>query len=724
MSIVYEPEQMLFHLSTEHTSYLFRVFDNGYLYHQYWGRRIRTADLSHLWQVYPGLAVNYQNAPDNRYSQDLIPSEYPVFGHGDFRNPAVMVTFPDGNRLLNLQYQSHRIVEGKLELDGLPSLDGASQTLELFLADKLSGVQVLLKYAVFEDCDVISRSAEIINNGAETVRIDRALTFSLDLPPARYDVITLCGCHLRERQVERNPLHSGMQSVESRRGVSSPQFNPFLALAAPETTETAGEAYGCTLIYSGNFFAGAEVDNYGFTRLQMGINPFEFSWELPPEERFITPEAVLTYSGQGLNRMSQNLHDAFRRHLGHASYKNKPRPVVVNNWEGTYFDFDEQKILAMIKACDGLGIDTFVLDDGWFGHRDDDTTSLGDWFVNRRKLPNGFAPLIEQCEAQGMSFGIWIEPEMVSEDSELFRAHPDWAIRHPERPCCRGRNQLVLDLSRKEVAEYLRGCISALLQENRISYIKWDMNRHITDAFSAALPAGRQTELAHRYVLNYYWLMDALCKEFPDVIFEGCSSGGGRFDAGVLYYQPQIWTSDNSDAVSRMRIQYGTTYAYPVQSMTAHVSACPNHQVGRNTPLKTRGLIAMSASFGYELNPLTFTAEEREQVARQVRFYKQTVAPLVVEGDFYRLVSPFETDDCAWMFVSPDQSRAFAVYARQLIRPSVRGVRFKMQGLDPQAIYHIDELDEDFGGDTLMYAGLTVPVLEDFEAVSYTLTRV
>lgn len=723
MGIVFDTEHQLFHLATQHTSYIFSVFDSGFLYHQYWGKRIRTADLTGLWQVYPGLAVNYPGAPDNRYSQDIIPAEYPFFGKGDFRNPAVSVRFENGSRLVSFTYRTHRILTEKPQLDGLPSLHGADAALELVLADEVSGLELLLRYAVFEDCDVITRSAELKNCGAHPAYIERLFSFSLDLPPADYECIDLCGCHLRERQVERTPLRSGMQSIESRRGASSPNFNPFFALVSPHTTEDEGEAYGAALVYSGNFFAGAEQDNYGFVRLQMGINPFQFSWKLGAGECFIAPEAVLTYSACGLNRMSQNFHRAFRYHLGHALYKNKPRPVVINNWEGTYFDFDEQKILSMIRACDGLGLDVFVLDDGWFGKRDDDTTSLGDWFIDREKLPHGLTPLIEQCEAQGMRFGLWVEPEMVSPDSELYRAHPDWAIQDPQRESCLGRNQMVLDLSREDVFQYLLSTIRGLLNENRISYIKWDMNRHITDAYSKLLPAEQQGELAHRYILNYYRLMDALCKEFPQVIFEGCSSGGGRFDAGVLYYQPQIWTSDDSDAIARLRIQYGTSFVYPPECMTAHVSACPNHQVGRMTPFHTRGLVAMSASFGYELNPLTLTEEERAQVKQQVETYKNDFAPLVVGGEFYRLTDPFVKDDCGWMFVSPEQDKAVVVYARQLIRPSVRAVRVKLRGLDPDAVYHIRELSCDMGGDVLMNAGLTVPVLEDFEAVSYTLER-
>ncbi len=723
MPIVYEPNSRVFHLSTQGTSYLFQVFDSGYLYHLYWGKKVRTSDLSYLWQVYPGLAVNYPGAPDNRYSQDLIPAEYPVFGRGDFRNPAFSTTFQDGNRLIDFKYSSYKIYPNERKAKTLPGLSGADAALEIVLEDRIAGLEISLIYAVFESCDVISRRVVVKNCSEKAVRIERVLSMSVDLPPAEYEMVTLCGCHLRERQLERVSVRSGMQSIESRRGASSPQFNPFLALTNPKTSETEGEVYACNLIYSGNFFAGAEKDAYGFVRFQMGINPFDFSWKLSPGESFESPEAVLTYSSKGMGQMSRNFHQLYRNHLGTAAYKNAPRPVVINNWEGTYFDFDEEKILSMIKACDGLGIDVFVLDDGWFGKRDDDTSSLGDWYVNLQKLPHGLQPLIEQCEAQGMKFGLWFEPEMVSPKSALYHEHPDWAIHYNGRPFCLGRNQLVLDLSREDVCQYLYQTVSKVLRENRISYVKWDMNRHITDNYSSALSPDRQPELSHRYIINLYRLMKQFTEEFPEVIFEGCSSGGGRFDPGILYYQPQIWTSDNSDAISRLRIQYGTSFVYPPESMTAHVSVCPNHQMERNTPFKTRGLVAMSASFGYELNPLEFTEKERKMVKEQVRQYKKTVAPLVVKGAFYRLVNPFEKDDGSWMFVSPDQTKAFVVYVRQIAQPVIRGIRLKLQGLDPNAVYHIEELNADFGGDILMNVGLTVPVLGDFESIGYTLEK-
>lgn len=730
MPITYQSETRTFQLDTAHTSYIFRVYKGNYLFHEYWGRRLRPVDLTRLFRTCPtGFSPNWagSTAPDE--SLDLIPAEYPFYGTGDYRSPAVEAAFSDGSRLLDLKYVSHAILPAKPPLPGLPSLDGGDATLEVTLVDPTTGLTVVVSYTVYEDSDVITRHARVVNTTDDIVRVSRALSASVDLPSMDYDLIGLYGAHLRERQVDRRPLRHGMQALESRRGASSHQMNPFLALAAPNADETAGEVYGATLIYSGNFLAAAEADGFCTTRMQIGLNPFDFSWKLEPGESFVTPEAVLTYSAEGLGRMSRNFHRVFREHLGRVKGTDRPNPIVINNWEATYFDFDEEKLKALIQSCRGLGIDTFVLDDGWFGHRDNDTTSLGDWFVHRGKLPDGLKPVIDCCRENGMKFGLWVEPEMVSEDSELYRAHPDWAIRQEGRPFCLGRNQLVLDLSRPEVVAYLKETIGRLLEENDISYIKWDMNRHITDQYSAGLPADRQPELLHRYMLGLYDLLGDLTSRFPQVVFEGCSGGGGRFDAGMLYYMPQTWTSDNSDAIERLKIQWGTSLVYPPRCMTAHVSAVPNHQIGRVTPFGTRGLVAMSASFGYELNPLSLSEEERAAIAEQTASYR-SVSDLVAQGDFYRLASPFEgraeagADDAAWMFVSPDRGRAFMVYVLRLATPGAPARRIKLQGLDPQAVYHIDELDADFGGDELMFAGLATPyAMRDFEALSFTLTR-
>lgn len=730
MPISFQAENRTFQLDTAHSSYILGIHTDGYLFHHYWGRRIRSTDLTRLFKIYgSGFSPNWPGAADYRDSLDLFPAEYPVYGGGDYRSPALEVTFKDGSKLLDLKYVSHSITKEKLPLPGLPHLDGGDSSLTIVLADEPTGLTVEVMYTVYESADIISRHARIINRTGEDVYINCALSASVDLPHMDYDMIGLYGTHIRERQIERSRLRHGMQKLESRRGASSHQMNPFIALASPNADETVGEVYGATLIYSGNFAASAEVDSFNITRLQIGINPFGFSWKLTPDESFVTPEAVLNYSYSGLGQLSRNFHQVFRNHLGKVKETVKPNPIVINNWEATYFDFDENKLCALIDSCKGLGIDTFVLDDGWFGHRNNDTSSLGDWFVNLEKLPNGLKPVIDCCHRNGMNFGIWVEPEMISEDSKLYEAHPDWAIKKSGRPYCTGRQQLVLDLSREEVVTYLKDTLSRLFSENDITYVKWDMNRHITDQYSSALPAERQSELLHRYMLGLYSLLDYLTSQFPQVIFESCSGGGGRFDAGMLYYMPQVWTSDNSDAMERLKIQTGTSMVYPPRCMTAHVSAVPNHQMQRVTPFNTRGLVAMCASFGYELNPLTLTAVEQTAIAEQTAYYRR-IADLIATGDFYRLAGPFDkfnttdADDTAWMFVSPDRSRAFAVYVQRLAVPAGPARVIKLQGLDPEAVYHIEELNQDFGGDELMYAGLAMPYgMADFTAVPFTLVR-
>ncbi len=727
MSVIFNEEKKLFTLSTNNTTMAFSVFDRGYLFSQYYGKKIREADLLRLWQpASSGFTPNYDGAPSGRYALDTIPQEYPVYGGGDYREPAIGVEFQNGSRLLDLVYRSHTITDGNVEPDGLPGLSGGDQTLEVTLVDEFTGLEVILRYVVFENLDIIVRNSRIVNKTGEAMYVTRALSASLDLCEAKYDMISLYGGHNYERQMCREALRHGTQSVGSRRGTSSHFHNPFIALAAPHTTETAGDVYAAALIYSGNFIASADVDYRDAIRLQIGIHPADFRWKLADGEVFTTPEAVLTYSDKGLNAMSHNFHRAIKYHLGHTKHRNAPRPIVINNWEATYFNFDEEKLLALIDSCKGLGIDTFVLDDGWFGHRDNDHTSLGDWFIDRKKLPNGFTPLIEKCESQGMTFGLWFEPEMISEESELYKAHPDWCMRLEGRPYCRGRHQLILDLSRDDVREYLENVISDILSTYRISYVKWDMNRNFTDAYSALLPADQQPEIFHRYVLNLYKLLGALTEKFPDVLFEGCSGGGGRFDMGMLYYDPQIWTSDDSDAIERLKIQYGTSLLYPPQAMTAHVSACPNHQVGRTTPFNTRAAVAMSATFGYELNPLYLSDEERAEIANQTALYHK-IQPLIMDGDFYRIANPFEENNCCWMFVSQDKSEAIVTYVQKL-HFSYWHRHIKLLGLDPDANYRLTELHADtdmvVGGDELMYAGMAIAGCGDFGAKVFMLKKV
>jgi alpha-galactosidase len=725
LPINFDSKTGIFHINTKNTSYIFRIIKEGYVFGGYWGASIDSLDPSRLWQTYPsGFSPNYPGSMHGNIGLDLYPSEYPVYGSGDFRSPAIQVEFPNGSRLLDLRYLSHSITAGdRTPQPGLPQLSGADETLEIVLFDPSTGLEVVVRYAVYEAEDCIARSTAIVNRTNQPLRILRALSASVDILNEDYQMMNLYGAHARERQIERQSIRHGINAIESSRGSSSHQQNPFMTIVSPETTEHSGAAYGFSLIYSGNFLANAELDQFDYVRLQMGINPFDFAWNLEPDQTFCTPEAVLTYSRQGLNRLSQNFHNVFRNHLGASLYRNQPRPIVINNWEATYFNYDEQKLMELIDSCEGLGIDTFVLDDGWFGHRDNDRSSLGDWFVNTKKLPHGLDPLIERCEKRGMKFGLWLEPEMISEDSELYAAHPDWCIRQKGRPYCRGRHQLVLDLSRTDVLDYLKEKLGSLIANHRISYIKWDMNRNITDAYSSALNPAQQPEIYHRYILNLYDLLDYLTTRFPNVLYEACSGGGGRFDPGILYYMPQIWTSDNTDAIERLKIQYGTSMVYPPSSMTSHVSVCPNHQVSRTTPFHTRGLVAMSTSFGYELNPLSLTEQEREDIKKQTSLYRR-ISDLIVEGDFYRLISPFTSERCAWMSVSKDKRRAFVVHIQTLCTSSKPNMRLKMAGLDPHESYYIEERDAVYSGGELMNAGIAISTHGDFKAYSFTLTQV
>ena len=731
MAVFYNEGIKQFVLSTEKTSYIFYVSKTGYIVNLHYGKKLsEKGDYRHLWYSDPVFAPQHEGDVNSKYSLNEMPSEYPAYGSGDYHEAAFGVEFSDGCRLVDTVYESYEILKGTIEPENLPGLSGGDNTLVLTLVDKTTNLKIKLYYCIFEKEDIIARYTIVENTTNEPVIITRALSLNLDLPTSQYDMISFYGYHLEECQLERVRLHHGVQSTGSRRGASGHSHNPAMILASPETDERQGEAYGMALCYSGNFIARAEVDGYGRTRAQIGIHPDDFKWTLSPGESFTTPEAVMTYTDKGLNALSHNFHNVIRNKLGHTKRRDMHRPIVVNNWEATYFDFNEEKILEIVRSCKGLGIDTFVLDDGWFGSekecRNNDDTSLGDWFVAEQKLPRGLTPLIEECEKQGMQFGLWLEPEMISETSELYRNHPDWAIKKAGRPFCRGRNQLILDITREDVYNYLEERLISLLSENRISYIKWDMNRNMSDAYSSSLPPEKQPEIFHRYILQFYRLLRSITEKFPDLIIEGCAGGGGRFDMGNLYFCPQIWTSDDSEAIERLRIQYGTSMIYPPLSMTAHISACPNHQTNRTTPFETRAAVAMSASFGYELNPLNLPENDREKIASQVKSYREN-ADLLEKGDFYRLESPFDKPYSAWMFVSEDLKKARVTFVQQLYRPRLRAV-VKLQGLDEKARYEVtNEAGEKigtFGGDELMFAGMSFEPKSDFEAIVYNLKKV
>ncbi|MCT2196925.1 alpha-galactosidase [Paenibacillus sp. p3-SID1389] len=727
MSIIFQESLKQFHLQSKDMSYIIQLVQ-GYPAHAYWGKKLDVnGNLEHLLMLQERGSFSPNPLEDKRISLDTLPQEYPQYGTSDFRHPAYQVQLEDGSRITELIYRGHRIYPGKPELVGLPSVytetEQEAETLELELVDAYSGLVAVLCYTVFEQFSAIARSVRFVNEGTQPVRLLRAFSAALDFADSDYDCLYLAGAWAKERHVKRKSLDQGSVQLQSRRGSSSHQLNPFLALLRPDANEDQGEVFGFSLIYSGSFAIEAEVDQYATTRVSIGINPFDFSWLLEPGEAFQTPEAVMVYSSEGLGEMSRTYHRLYRTRLCRGAHRDKERPILVNNWEATYFDFNAEKIEAIAKEAADLGIELFVLDDGWFGKRDDDTSSLGDWFVNNKKLPNGLQDLADRVNQLGLKFGLWVEPEMVSPDSDLYRRHPDWCLHVPHRRRTEARTQLVLDFSRADVRDYILGTLSVIFSTVPIAYVKWDMNRNMTEIGSAALSANRQSETAHRYILGLYEVLEKLTTRFPDILFESCSGGGGRFDPGMLYYMPQTWTSDNTDAVERLKIQYGTSLVYPVSTMGAHVSAVPNHQVGRITPLKMRGDVAMSGNFGYELDLTLVTDEEKRIMKEQVSVYKEN-RHLIQNGNLYRLKSPFRGNETAWMFVSEDRTEAIVFYFRVLAEPNAPLRRLKLKGLDPQLDYTVSSLDVNYRGDRLMEVGLPVPNhTEDFVSLWYKLNH-
>lgn len=726
MSIWVDEEQKIFHLQSKDTSYIMRVVKGRYLAHVYWGKKIHTPDVENAqlnrW-------ISFGAAPDGSdksYSLDYIRQEYPTGCQTDYRMPAVQAVFEDGSRAVELVYESYRILPGKPGLQGLPAAyvenEEEADTLEITLSDTLKHMKVILMYTVYKELDVITRSVKIRNESAERIRLEKAVSASVDFETSDYELLDLPGAWGRERHIEKTKLRSGIQELQSRRGASSHQMNPFFALAEPGAGEDRGKVYGFALVYSGNFTAGAEVDQIFQTRAWIGLNGYDFSWLLESGETFQTPEAVMVYSSEGFGKMSRTFHQLFRTRLVRGRYRDEVRPILANNWEATYFDFDEEKILGLARTAKELGIELLVLDDGWFGKRNSDTCSLGDWYVNKEKLPDGIAALAQKVNEAGVKFGLWFEPEMVSPDSDLYRAHPDWCIHIPGRERTECRNQLTLDLSRKEVCDYLIKTIGGILDQVEISYVKWDMNRHMTELGSAGLPPERQKEMPHRYMLGLYRVLEEIVSSHPDVLFESCSGGGGRFDAGMLYYMPQTWTSDDTDAVERLYIQYGTSLCYPVSAMGAHVSAVPNHQANRVTSLKMRGDVAMSGNFGYELDLMKFTEEEKEEVKKQVAVYKE-LREFLPFAQMYRLENPFEGNAAAWQFISEDGNQIFAVYFRILCEVNPGISRMKFTALDPDARYEIIGEDQIYYGDELMEIGLVADFWGDFQSRTWRLKK-
>ena len=706
-------------MQTAKTSYIFKILENGNAGQLYYGPQIPVK------KDYPNLAsreehdcTNTLTIDQSDFQLELIKQEYAGLGKGDYRYPAYQITYPNGSRTSEFEYSGYEVADGKERLKNMPSAfddqGDDSQTLTVTFKDELANLVLQLHYTVFEKEDVIVRSATFINHGQEAVTLDRALSLQLDLPDHDYDMLQFSGSWARERHLIRTPLRSGIQSIGSLRVASSHQQNPFFALARPHTDNHQGAAFGFNFIYSGNFIDSVEVDQFDTTRVLVGINPDDFGWKLANGESFQTPEAVMTYTSDGLNQMSQQLGAFYQDHLINQHFAHQDRPILINNWEATFMDFNEAKLMKIVDQADKLGIEMFVLDDGWFGHRDDDKSSLGDWFVDQKKFSNGISGFADRVHDKGMKFGLWFEPEMISIDSKLYEKHPDWMIATPGRQGTPARNQYVLDMTRQEVVDYLFEHMSAIIKQTKLDYIKWDMNRNITEMYGAKLPADQQLEFPHRYILGVYQLYARLTEAFPKVLFESCASGGGRFDLGMMYYAPQAWCSDDTDAVERIKIQDGTSYGYTQNMWGAHVSAVPNDQVGRLTSLDTRAAVAYFGDFGYELDITKMAADELATIKKQVAFYKQ-YRHLFQFGKFYRLDNPDTNNDnvYGWQVVNEDRSEAILTRFQILNGANPAYIRVYFAGLDPEATYTVNDGEEHFSGAELMNAGYFVPRIMD-----------
>lgn len=692
-----------FHLQNKNSSYIFYVMENGQLGQLYYGKKIKHRDdFSHFFKKPKyGVGIIAHTKENPAFSLEYYKQEYPSYGTTDFRKPAIKLLQKNGSRISNFTYDSHTIIEGKPKLIGLPSSyveeNSEAMTLEIKLVDKTINCNLYLSYTSFSEREVFTRNARLENNGQEEIMIENLMSLSIDFPDYDYEMLHLSGAWGREKHIKERILEKGVQYIDSTRGASSAHQNPFMAIKRKSTTENQGEVYGFSLVYSGNFIAQAEVDHFDVTRITMGINPFDFSWTLNKGESFQSPEAIMVYSQDGLNGMSQSFHNLLRERVARGFWRERERPVLINNWEATYFDFNEDKLIAIAKEASKLGFELFVLDDGWFGERNGDNSSLGDWFVNRRKLPNGLEGLAKKIQEENMKLGLWFEPEMISENSELFRKNPHWVLGVDNRTLSLGRNQYILDLTKEEVRAYIVEELSKRLKEGNISYVKWDMNRNMTEIPSK--------ETAHKYILGLYEILERITSQFPEVLFESCASGGGRFDLGMLYYMPQTWASDNTDAIDRLKIQYGTSLVYPTISMGAHVSDIPNHQTARSTSLDIRNHVAYFGNFGYELDITKYADETKEEVKNFVKFYKEN-RKLLQFGDFIRLQSPFKSNYCSWITVSKDKSEAIVGYYEILgDTNSEYNKKIKLSGLEENTLYLVNNEYEAYG-DELMNMGI------------------
>ena len=711
MSIVYDEKQRTITLNTKNTTYQMQIGKYGFLLHLYYGKRAEGC-MDYLLTYYDrGFSGNpYDAGNDVTYSPDVLPQEFPSLGTGDFRTPACIIQDADHTYSSDFRYESHRIKDGKYALDGLPAVYAESdeaQTLEVVLKDPATGVRAVLLYGVLPEFDVITRSVRIINEGSGRISVNKLAPACLDMVGGQYDFITFYGRHAMERNFQRTPIEHGVTKIGSLRGTSSHQYNPAVIVAEHETTEDAGGCYAMSFVFSGSFQSEAGKDQYNQTRVLMGLCEEQFAYPLNAGEAFQAPEVIMSYSSEGLAKLSQNLHRCMRTHLCRGNYKEAVRPVLINSWEASYFNFTGESLLKLAKQAAALGIELFVMDDGWFGNRNDDRRGLGDWKVNEKKLGCALGELIDKINKIGLQFGIWIEPEMVNEDSDLYRAHPDWALVIPGRKPNRGRHQLVLDFSRKEVVDFIYKQICDVLDQGNVAYVKWDMNRSLADIYSPT--ADSQGRVLYDYVLGVYDFLERLMKRYPDILIEGCSGGGGRFDAGMLYYTPQIWCSDNTDSIDRLEIQYGTSFMYPISAVGSHVSASPNHQTGRCTPLKTRGVVALAGTFGYELDLSKLSDEEKDEIRQQIAEYKK-YAPLIQQGLYYRLTDPQTDNVGAWEFVSEDQKEAL-VQAVSIKRHGNMTVDYiKVKGLRENTMYRESESGRLYNSNALCEAGFPMPI--------------
>ena len=728
MGIIYCEKDRTFTLQTKNTTYQMQVDRYGFLLHLYYGKKTDTC-MDYLLTYYDrGFSGNpYDAGEDRTYSMDTLPQEFPCYGNGDFRSTAFAVENADGSMSCDLRYKSHVILDGKYNLEGLPAVyasEEEAQTLEILMEDPVTGVKVVLLYGVLSAQDIITRSVSVKNESSGKIYLNKIESASLDFLYGDYELLTFYGRHAMERNVQRVPVVHGTQKIGSVRGTSSHQYNPMMILAEKETTEDKGNCYAMSFVYSGCFQGEVLKDQLNQTRMMLGLQEEAFRYPLEAGEMFQAPEVILSYSSEGMNRLSQNLHHCIRQHICRGKYKEEIRPILINSWEAAYFDFTGDTIYELAKAAKEVNIDMLVMDDGWFGKRDDDNSGLGDWFVNEKKLGGTLGNLIKRINDLGVKFGIWIEPEMVSEDSDLYRKHPDWALTVPGRNPVRSRNQLVLDFSRKEVVDEIYDQICKVLDQGNIEYVKGDMNRSLMDVYSSV--TREQGRVLHDYVLGLYDFLERLVQRYPNLLIEGCSGGGGRFDAGMMYYTPQIWCSDNTDAIDRLRIQYGTSFGYPVSVVGSHVSAVPNHQTGRKTPLHTRGVVAMSGTFGYELNLMKLSEEEKQEIREQIAEYKR-YAPIIQNGLYYRLSNPTTEEICAWEFVHTDekeQSKVLLNIVMQVIHGNMTVNYVKLQGLEETAVYREKKSGKRYTGAALMYGGMPLPIEPgEYQAYQYCFVK-